>query len=1632
VIPSTWPGQATIRFAGFVRLFISISLFSTLTFRVIPAFAQDPPDVAQGMSPSSTYHGSDIDFVDLVTGRLNLHIPLVVDHSQRGKLNFTYSLYFSGQTWYIRTLYCNPNCRYQWSLVKNTQMGVKFGIDGHLDLSTQWCTIKTCGYVGSVDSAVTDDGGVYHLGTITTSPLVERSVDGSGIQRTNNSSGFPNLTNKEGIQFGLTSVNITTGAWTKLAEDANGNEITTSGNSSVPLPQITTATDTLGRTWTLTTGSSNVTGCPVPAASANTWDIPGPANINNGVREFKFCYSNIPIQTHFGQGAGEYNSTWLLMTGVVLPDGTTWRFDYNSYGDIAVVYLPTGGTITYQWQVADPCGSTDGLEVVTQRTVFDGTNSNSWLYNPVVGSYTGGVRVTDPLGNDTVYNPAPVAEPYGSGGCARGTGKIQHYTGSYTNGTLLKTATKAYQTLPDPYLGDLGQGGAEPILLTSLTTAWGSNPTSGQTSQVQQSYDSGFTFTDTNPRHGNYQSVYGLVASESHSDYGSGAPGSVLSTTSTNYLPLSNSSYVTANILDLPSSIITADVAGNKCAETDYTYDDPGRLFTYTGTMTQHLAAPSSVRGNLTSTTRKLSGTPCQANASWTSLPPSYLNVYDTGMLYQSIDPLNHTTTYSYLPVSPCTVSTYYGAFVTQTTYPSTSSPNPASHVISGCYDFNTGSLTSFTDQNSQTTNYTYDLMLRPTNVTYPSPDGGQTNFYYPNTTTVEMKKQIDATRWTDSFTYYDGLGRESRSMSVNDEASPYDQVDTCYDADGRVGLKSYPYQGSGLSTTKVCSGAGDAFTYDPLNRVTQVTHSDNSTVLTSYTGRATSVQDEGNGAQRVQRISQVDGLGRLTSICEVASATQLGTGGTPAACGQDIGGTGFLTTYGYDALSNLTSVSQGGYLPRAFAYDSLSRLLTAANPESGTITYGYDNASRLTTRTAPKPSQSSSVTVTTTMAYDEINRLRTKTYANSDNSTTYLAPSVTFNYDETSALGVSGLNYTTGRESSAVVAGSQAGEVFSYDKLGRVRINSQCTPQNCGASTVFPITYNLDLLGDMTSGTNGMGVTLSYTVNRALRLTGMTSSLSDSNHPGTLYSSPHYNGAGSLLAATIGNPGSSVSETRTYDGRLRLASITDGSLYTLTIPANGYAPNSDILQANDSVNLTWSYSYDSFNRLCNANQSGTHPVCGQSALYTYDYDRFGNRWHQNGPHSMQYSSSGNNNRMDTYSYDVAGNLLSDGTTTYTYDSESRIISATNSISGTSTYQYDADGRRIRKTTNAGGTVDFLYDLSGHEISQVTSAGVWNRGEIYVGGRHLGTYSGGTGGTTTLTFSDWLGTERARSSPGATIACETITSLPFGDALTTTGSCGDPSPMHFTGKERDSESGLDDFEARYYSSQYGRFMIPDWAAKATAVPYAEFGDPQSLNLYSYVRNNPPNRADADGHEQLCYCELDTNKNSPMSGFSKRETQVETGVLELASAFFTGGATLEAAAAGPVTTAIGAISASGLAVSGTTRIVATAAGGKPEKVDEAASAVTTVTNPAGMAVTVASGGNLKAGAIASDIASVGSLAAHGSDAVKDPAGTALTLGNVANDIKSGVSALRSIFSQPPPPPPPPPPHDRSDR
>ena len=226
-----------------------------------------------------------------------------------------------------------------------------------------------------------------------------------------------------------------------------------------------------------------------------------------------------------------------------------------------------------------------------------------------------------------------------------------------------------------------------------------------------------------------------------------------------------------------------------------------------------------------------------------------------------------------------------------------------------------------------------------------------------------------------------------------------------------------------------------------------------------------------------------------------------------------------------------------------------------------------------------------------------------------------------------------------------------------------------------------------------------------------------------------------------------------------------------------------------------------------------------------------------------------QLSFTGNNNHADNWVYDVKGNLLNDGLKSYTYDAEGRIIA----LNGQLAYAYDAEGRRVAKYSASTITASYILGLGGEQVTELDASGNWKHSNAFAGGRMVATYEGPAGQAAAgyhFHLTDWLGTKRMQVSPGGG-QDETCTSYPFGDGLNCTGV--DATEHHFTQKERDAESGLDYFFARYYSSGLARFMTPDWAAKPAAVPYATFGDPQTLNLYAYVNNNPNTGIDVDGH-----------------------------------------------------------------------------------------------------------------------------------------------------------------------------------
>jgi RHS repeat-associated protein len=305
-----------------------------------------------------------------------------------------------------------------------------------------------------------------------------------------------------------------------------------------------------------------------------------------------------------------------------------------------------------------------------------------------------------------------------------------------------------------------------------------------------------------------------------------------------------------------------------------------------------------------------------------------------------------------------------------------------------------------------------------------------------------------------------------------------------------------------------------------------------------------------------------------------------------------------------------------------------------------------------------------------------------------------------------------------------------------------------------------------------------------------------------------------------------------------------------------------------------------WSFGYDTLNRLISG-AAVAGPYASQNLCWAYD--AFGNRTMQllqsaacpapptpgQPPTTAHYNANNQvtwtsvNAAVSGFSYDNAGEVLNDNANQYLYDAEGRICAVRNLTVGVMTgYIYDAGGTHVAKghitamscNPAASGftpTSDYILGPSGEQAAEmsVSSGGVatWQHTNVYAGGALLATYDASG---PHYYLNDPLGTRRVQTNYAGSVE-QTCASLPYGDGSTCIPN--PPTEHLFTGKERDAESGNDYFGARYYSSAMGRFMSPDWSAKVEPVPYAKLDDPQSLNLYAYVMNNPMTRIDLDGH-----------------------------------------------------------------------------------------------------------------------------------------------------------------------------------
>ncbi len=365
----------------------------------------------------------------------------------------------------------------------------------------------------------------------------------------------------------------------------------------------------------------------------------------------------------------------------------------------------------------------------------------------------------------------------------------------------------------------------------------------------------------------------------------------------------------------------------------------------------------------------------------------------------------------------------------------------------------------SITDPAGNTVSATYsDPFWRPTSKTDQLSNTVNLS-YYPTVPINTSEAQITFGPTPSDFDVFntaDALGRPLYAQQIEGPNGSWDttQMGYSWNTTGRVTTKTMP-----CATTKGagCSTPTTTATHDALGRTLVVTDGGGGTITNTYTKQdvltVLGPAPTGEVVKQVQK--EYNGLGQLVSVCQLSSAT-----GT-TSCGQANGGTGYLTTYSYNADGTVSSVVRGAQT-HSFTYDAIGRTLTATYPESGTTTYVYDGTSCWSTPTKGLLTYKTDAAGNTIMySYDSLNRMIVKR-SYGPNSDGYFSIYV---YDS-ATVGGSPMQNTAGRLAEQVTGygpscttvatclGSMTrvtDEGFSYTARGEMSDVYESTPNSGG-----------------------------------------------------------------------------------------------------------------------------------------------------------------------------------------------------------------------------------------------------------------------------------------------------------------------------------------------------------------------------------------------------------------------------------------------------------------------------------------------------------------------------------------------------------------------------------------------------
>ena len=323
---------------------------------------------------------------------------------------------------------------------------------------------------------------------------------------------------------------------------------------------------------------------------------------------------------------------------------------------------------------------------------------------------------------------------------------------------------------------------------------------------------------------------------------------------------------------------------------------------------------------------------------------------------------------------------------------------------------------------------------------------------------------------------------------------------------------------------------------------------------------------------------------------------------------------------------------------------------------------------------------------------------------------------------------------------------------------------------------------------------------------------------------------------------------------TYAYDAANRIQTVTfPGSGGAVTLSHDSLSRRSGIDRPGTAADTSYTYEADNdLATLSHAFVAGSGPG---AVSFSYSHDAAGKtisiginqpafEWMPTLAYARAYGAANVLNQVASeasvpITFNVDGNMTSDGTNTYSWTYGNRMIGASRS-GMTATYDYDSDDRRTKKTVNGVVTrtmwsgADELaeYDVNGDLIRRFVPDGT--------GAMDARLATVAPAGAVYWHHTDHLGSVIATSdSAGQTIG--TASYSPYGEFGGATTAPPQQSPFGYTGRQFDVETGLYQYRARYYSPRLGQFLSVD--------PVGTADDP---NLYLYVGGDPANNTDPTG------------------------------------------------------------------------------------------------------------------------------------------------------------------------------------